>query len=957
MYHFQNTYKIFQTVNHANIIWNPNFKHKGLIGGHLNIRSLLPKKAQLDILLSNTNLDFLALSESWLSASIEDNLVSFPGFKLFRKDRPDKRGGGIVLYIKDKFQCEEITLPDGCMECLGIKIVFANKMPLNIVVIYKPPKENDNNFTQLNHIIKTLGDKELIIIGDFNINWLNKQTSAKLKQTCSKSGLSQLINSPTRISKFSNTTTDLIFTNKPERITKTYNLLTGLSDHNLILLIRKLNSSKNISHSPRKNPFVPLKKIPQLDNDIEGIPWAELTLEANCDALCEAIIANTTDKITKHSILPKVCRKQKKLPWFNDNLKETMKKRDLALKRYIKTKRQSDHFLFKSLRNKTIAAFRLAKANYFLKLIHAAKGNSKLLWEQIDKLSGKPAKSSKNLQLNMEGELITDSITIANAFNKHFLNICPMSNNVITVTAPSFQTPPFELLPVTQLETLTYITSLSNSRAKDIYNIDAGTVKRNKLAFVLPLTLLVNNSFVNNTFPEALKKAVVTPIHKAGNAQDVNNFRPISILPAFSKVIEKTVAKQLTNYLETNQLLHPMQFGFRPKYSTETACCHLIEHIKKHLDNGFKVGAIFLDLRKAFDTVNHKTLIEKLKLFNLSNNTRDWLASYLNNRTQTVNINGSRSSFGKCTMGVPQGSTLAPLLFSMYINDLPSICPNIMTQMYADDTVVLAHAKSISEINTTLNSALSRIAGWLENNHLALNVKKTMAVLFSIRALPPNHNLTLMVNNEPIQNVTETKYLGITIDNHLNFEKQANALSHKLKRTVFTFKQIRDSLSLDAAKTFFNALIISRITYCSTTWGFATSNAIFKITSVHKRALKILDKKNLTHHHCKILEKHNLLALPHILELANLTLVHKILNGAAPGPLDNFFNKSHSNLRSSAQGNCSIPNKKTSFGQNSLSFVGPKLWNSLPLGIKSLSLRSFIEANKQLLLSRQICQH
>ena len=200
-----------------------------------------------------------------------------------------------------------------------------------------------------------------------------------------------------------------------------------------------------------------------------------------------------------------------------------MKKRDLALKKYIKTKRQSDHLHFKSLRNKTIAAFRSAKANYFLTLIHAAKGNSRLLWKQIDNLSGKPAKSSNNLQLNIDGELITDSITIANSFNNHFLNISPTSGSSAIFAEPSFHSPPFELKQITQLETLNCISSLSNSKAKDVYGINADLLKRNKLVFVPPLTSLINKYFINNIFPDSLKKSVITPIFKSGNPQEVNN--------------------------------------------------------------------------------------------------------------------------------------------------------------------------------------------------------------------------------------------------------------------------------------------------------------------------------------------------------------------------------------------------------------------------------------------------
>ena len=226
----------------------------------------------------------------------------------------------------------------------------------------------------------------------------------------------------------------------------------------------------------------------------------------------------------------------------------------------------------------------------------------------------------------------------------------------------------------------------------------AAFLKQHKTSIMIPLAMIINKSFNENIFPSVLKPAIITPVHKSGDTQVVSNYRPISILPVASKVIEKVVAEQLIAHLDFKSFFHPMQFGFRKKRSTETACCYFLEEIKTSLDQGGVVGAVFLDLCKAFDTVNHEVLIHKLAKYDISTNVLNWIKSDLINRKQCVQVNGTLFTSLASTLGVPQGSILGPLLFCLYINDLPLVCKGTNIVMYADDTVLYTHGRSATDV-------------------------------------------------------------------------------------------------------------------------------------------------------------------------------------------------------------------------------------------------------------------
>ena len=242
--------------------------------------------------------------------------------------------------------------------------------------------------------------------------------------------------------------------------------------------------------------------------------------------------------------------------------------------------------------------------------------------------------------------------------------------------------------------------------------------------------MIINESFSSGTFPDKLKIAKVTPIFKKGSRSDKNNYRPISILSVFSKIFEKLMHKRLFRYLERLCILHELQFGFREKFSTSHALISLIEHLKKSLDEGEFGCGIFIDLRKAFDTVNHSILLQKLEYYGIRGVANNWFKSYLSDRYQYVSINGITSDVKPVLCGVPQGSVLGPLLFLLYVNDLPNCSDKLTFHLTADDTNIYFSSNNLNIIQSTLNIELNHVSQWLYANRLSLNIEKTNYVLF-----------------------------------------------------------------------------------------------------------------------------------------------------------------------------------------------------------------------------------
>ena len=402
--------------------------------------------------------------------------------------------------------------------------------------------------------------------------------------------------------------------------------------------------------------------------------------------------------------------------------------------------------------------------------------------------------NNNNLELIINNNLVREPISLANGFNNFFVEsvnqIAELFSSPDCTNSPlNSNSPAFIITELTDYDVANLISGLKNSNAKDAFGLSTTFLKQHKDSLVRPITHLINLSFKHAHVPAVWKVAAITPIFKSGKKTDPSNYRPISILPIVSKVAEKWVNKQLIKHLNLGDTpLHPMQFGFRANHSTETAICMFLETVKSLLDKNALVGAVFLDLKKAFDSVNHQVLLSRLTRFNFSKNTMKWFASYLSERKQYVTVDGVKSTSLQCNIGVPQGSVLGPVLFSLFINDLPNQYPNVHTIMYADDVVILREAKTISEVSNSLTCALTCVQEWLTKSCLLLNSKKTVCMMLSKRHLEIT-NSNVLLNGEELSLVNEFRYLGVTVYPCLSFKKHVKTLSNSTKFHLHTNQQ------------------------------------------------------------------------------------------------------------------------------------------------------------------------
>ena len=384
------------------------------------------------------------------------------------------------------------------------------------------------------------------------------------------------------------------------------------------------------------------------------------------------------------------------------------------------------------------------------------------------------------------------------------------------------------------------IDSLKSGKSNGPNSIPTNLLKLVSKIVSEPLTLIINKSFNEGIFPDLFKIANVVPIFKKDSKLDVSNYRPISLLSNISKIFEKIMHSRLNKFLDKFQCLYDLQFGFRCKHSTTHTLIDIVEKLRKALDDNMFACGVFIDLQKAFDTVNHDILLNKLKYYGVRGIPLKWFQSYLQNRSQFVTVNDVHSFIKHITTGVPQGSILGPLLFLIYINDLHKCIKHSNTYHFADDTNLLHINASLKKLNRNINSDLSSLVNWLRANKISLNTKKTEIVIFKSRHKQITKNLNFRLSGQKVIPVQTVKYLGLKLDESLSFTPHLNELSLKLSRSNGMLSKIRHYVNYETLINIYHAIFGSHLRYGCQVWGQIKHNSLKKVSSLQNRAMKII---------------------------------------------------------------------------------------------------------------------
>ena len=794
------------------------------------------------------------------------NLYQLDQYNSFYSDKVHgkSKGTGLGLYVHNSFnanvnQDASTTLP--CLEAYILKLT-KGKESVNVGTIYRPPNSNFADFlVELKKVLKMLPKTTTYLMGDYNLNLLDAESESNVQafeELFISEGLFPVISVATHHRPNSNgTCIDNIFTNRVDTVNKSGVINDSGSGHSPIFSCSKqefgeLQKNKEIitqhySYS-KENTENFLEILGENYMNLIGDDPNEPCFSRFFDTFTKAI-----DTACKLEIPKTTIRNAINNPWITDSIINAVEKKEELYHNWKKTCSKDEpngnliaYNKYSDYRRCLKHVIKTAKAKYYDSKFLSTTGNAKKTWELINQIRGKSKKSMKP-QFVINNERIIERRVIANEFNKYFVSLArnlndsvtikPMKNFIDFMPLKNFQS--MYLYDCSEDEISQIISELQPGKSSDI---PIPLIKKASKILSPILTLHFNYLMKAGKFPDELKLGKITPVYKKDNEELFKNYRPVSTLPIFGKIFEKVIYKRLYSYFTSQGLLCNTQFGFRKHHSTSHALNYSIDHIKDALRNGNHVLGIFIDLSKAFDTIDHKTLIEKLQYYGVRGAPLSLISSYLSNRYQCVSTMGETSDKLPIIYGVPQGSCLGPLLFLIYINDLYNISKNAQFILFADDTNIFIQAKTLNTVYDLANTILGLLSEYMICNKLHINLEKSCYMQFSPHKQQEtlNDQYSLKLGDTVLDRVAETKFLGVVIDEKLTWQPHIKALSKKLASCTGCLNRISESIPKDKYKDLYHTLFESYLTYGITVWGGVSDNKLRSIFQAQKKVARVL---------------------------------------------------------------------------------------------------------------------
>jgi hypothetical protein len=989
-------------LNFYNFLSSNNAKGK-LILIHQNIRSLRKNFDMFiaEVLTQETFPDIIILTEIWIYQD-EKMLYEIPGYTMEGSFNEKYRAGGVVVYLKNEIcQCLSfIKLEFRSSDALHFSFKF-NCYNFDIISIYRLHEHSVNYFCDeiSDYFFRRENSKSKLsnffIIGDINIDILVKNTeNDNYKFVMSYLGFESLINCPTRIAQCSaggteqitKTCIDHIFARIPDKnkiSVKCEVVDAGITDHCMCVAVLELKG-QTIADDAASLPVTGDASRFRIDyallrEKLLNVDWSAVYSSNDASQAYDIFVNILQDLIhfSKKEIRKKYVFKKIK-PWMTDNICARIQFRQFL---YKKLKNNENNRKLKQnyirYRNKLHNDIVTQKQNYYRNVFENCKGNQKETWRVLNEVTGQKTRAQSNYCLEVNNDMITDQQKVAEEFNKYFLTVvdtlsCQYDKNkeVLAIDCSDLfpdvrETSSIFVTPVSVEELEKIVSSLKSGKSPGHDGLSSHLVKSIFKEISKVLVYLINLSISTGVFPYALKESIVIPIHKKGVSTCCSNFRPISLVPTFSKIYEKIMKQRVVRYLEKIKFFSNNQFGFREGLSTESAIMEFINKVNNGINDNKKVSGLFLDIAKAFDTVNHKILLEKLFNCGIRGVAYNWFCSFLVNRRQRVRINGFLSGEGVIKHGVPQGSVMGPILFLIYINDLCNGNFNGTVTSFADDTALCYVQSNHHAIEQAINKDLLVLRWWFVRNNMVLSPEKTVFIDFSLRSevkvskkivykcfkcLGKNSNCDNSCVN--IKECKDVKYLGINIDNELNWKVHISKLIGKLNQQLRVFYFLRELTTIDVLRTVYFSLVHSKLEYGISAWGGTYISNISSLMVLQKHFIRIISRSHVRVSSMPLFIKLDILPLRHLFFYKTIKI---FLKGKWPFIFVNNIYRD----RLRGQKNIPVPKPNNTHFTKTYPFLAPRLYNRLPDEIKNIDkIKYFLKRLRiWLLLQSDIEEH
>ena len=935
---------------------------------HLNARSIRNKLDELLVYLKSLAVKFhvLVLTESWLTDT--DLSLNVPGYTAYHSFRKNRKGGGVSVLVDEELNSEllpKYSIVNDLFEMCSVR-VNVNKQPYNILGVYRPPDKSCVDFNRIFFElidVNEITDSFSIFLGDFNINLLPSNlpdaTETYVSEFRSLHFL-PYISLPTHVNDNSLSLIDHIWINSLTPC-KSGVFPIQISDHFPIFIsvpniFLKKSETRRCEFRCHDEKSIEHFKVSTRELLNDFYIHADLPVDIRWSKLCQLLLS--AYKKCCPIKVKNVSVKRLNNPWMSDDLHAFINRKH-ELDRLSRTD-SSLIKLYKYYRNLTPIKICTAKRDYFKLKFERCTGDIKKTWNSINKILRPNVERNIISEVLVGDERISDPLLLPQYFNDHYTTVA----NKLAIKIPHSNVDPTELVEnscnsfvyfPTDCHEIKSIIMSFKSKGGNINSIPNFMFKHVASEISPLLSDLINESFAKGSFPDVLKIARVIPIFKAGQKDVISNYRPISTLPFLTKIFERVVSVRLTNFFLRFGILSEQQFGFRKGRSTVDAVLRYTDEVYEALNYGQSVVSVLLDLSKAFDTVDHQILINKLNKIGIRGISLQWIKSYLTNRVQYVEINGKKSTEQPITIGVPQGSILGPLLFLIYINDMSKCSEKLSFVHFADDTTVFIRGASVAGIVPALNAELQKVDSWLCSNKLSLNLEKTVYMVHTNKL--DSYNSRVTIRNTDICKVDSAKFLGIIVDDKLKFKNHVSEICSKMSKTCGVLRRLASIVPSQVLRSIYLSLVYPYIVYGVEVWGDCCKTKLNRLCSIQDRCVKLLGS-NIPG---SLENKYTLLGLLPYENVYEYFTILKIFQYFILQKSNHFQNRILScqvphqiNTRFKSQNCLNLPFYHLSSCQSAFLYNSITLWNKTPIYLREVFSYDIFKKNLKLLYLEKI---